>query len=317
GSRAAGEPAAALRSRAAGESEATGRPEEAGPERGAAGEPAAALGSRAAGESEATGRPERVGPERGAAGEAELGVGSASGAGAGVPAATVSASPEEPAAPATAPVRSGRLPAWLLDGPPRRSDVAPAGAGGATAPARAPVPGPAPRTAHEPLADPAPPPTAAAEDPPEESPVHREAERRAAGAAVDERWAAIVAAVHEERAALAAVLEHAAPLEVGPARITLAFPLDSFHGRQAASPEARQALARLAGPLLGEVPDVKVVVAREDHGAPASLADQARARHAERKEAARAEALAHPLVKQATALFGVRPESLEVRVDGE
>lgn len=127
-------------------------------------------------------------------------------------------------------------------------------------------------------------------------------------------WEAIVAALSETRPPIGAILQHAAPTELSPARIVLTFPRGSFYATQAASPEAKDALAETAERSLGRRPVIEI---QEADGAPkeATLAHVEDERQKARLDATRKKALNHPVVVEALAIFESTGKPVEVRVD--
>ncbi len=133
------------------------------------------------------------------------------------------------------------------------------------------------------------------------------------------RWETIVGALTETRPALGAVLQHAVPVEVSGARISIAFPRGSFYARQAESAEAKSALADIAERVLSARPNVDVLVRDEAEPAHAAstLARIEEERLHARHEATRKKALNHPIVVEALQLFGGGNRQPEVRIDGD
>jgi DNA polymerase-3 subunit gamma/tau len=121
----------------------------------------------------------------------------------------------------------------------------------------------------------------------------------------------------DDKPALGAVLQHAAPLSVSPAKIVLAFPRGSFFGRQAEALDGRRGIARAAARVLGTEPAVEVTWADAAGEGVKTLVEAEKERRDARIEQTRREALSHPLVLAAAQLFRVAPERMSVRVETE
>ena len=112
------------------------------------------------------------------------------------------------------------------------------------------------------------------------------------------------------------MLSHGAPVEVGTERIVIGFPPGSFFGRQAEGADAKDAVADVAGRVLGARPRVEIVYA-EAAEAPQSIAQEDAHTREAALEAAKKKALNHPIVLEAGAVFGFRPDQASVHVDLE
>jgi hypothetical protein len=127
-------------------------------------------------------------------------------------------------------------------------------------------------------------------------------------------WRAILDRVRQERPALAAVLEHAVPMEVRPERVLLGYAPGDFLGAQAAEEEAALLLQREVRAHFGVATKVEIDLSLRAAAAQtvASIDD---AKRKGELAAARAAVQTHPLVRQAMQLFGA--ELREVRVPGD
>ena len=130
-------------------------------------------------------------------------------------------------------------------------------------------------------------------------------------------WVEIVRRLRDSRPALAALLEHAAPVEIGPERIVIAFPAGSFHARQAAASEARQAAVVVAEKVLGQQPSFEIRTTAEIAD-PGTSVNQLEAKEREQRRQQQVErALSHPRVVEALKIFPEANENVDVRVDGD
>jgi DNA polymerase-3 subunit gamma/tau len=185
------------------------------------------------------------------------------------------------------------------------------------APSAAPISRPAPPPAPSPSAFPsAPPANRASEIPRRESPEARGPQRSsarqpqqptfdpaaplpAAHPGVDMKtWAKIVDRVRQQRAPLAAVLELADPLTLSADAVVLRFPPQSFLAAQASEAQNTELLTRAVRGELGEGATLSIELSAEAETA-LTLARIHAAELHEKRLAARARVLAHPLVKAA------------------
>ncbi|MFW6051886.1 MAG: DNA polymerase III subunit gamma/tau [Myxococcota bacterium] len=130
-----------------------------------------------------------------------------------------------------------------------------------------------------------------------------------------ELWEQVVSRMRESAPALAAILEHAAPMEMGPERVVLGFS-NAFHQRQADAAEAREAVGAAAGEVLGRVPQVRVQ--RLDAGAAAetaTVAQRTEQRREEERQRVRQQALSHPRVQDAMQIFPESADHVQVRIE--
>ena len=127
-------------------------------------------------------------------------------------------------------------------------------------------------------------------------------------------WSTLLAALLDSQPALGAVLEHGVPLEVSAKRVRLTFPEGSFFGKQAASQAARDAVAEAALKLFGERPIVEVAFGTAASGA-VSIAARNEARTERERSRTKQEALDHPRVKDAIAVFPEAASNVHVDVD--
>lgn len=121
----------------------------------------------------------------------------------------------------------------------------------------------------------------------------------------------------DAKPALGALLKHGVPKTLTAERLVLAFPPESFFGRQAETPEAKSGVAEVAAKVLGGRPEVEITYASGEDGGGKTLVEVEQERRDARIEATRAKALSHPVVKEAAALFAIPTESLRVHVELE
>jgi DNA polymerase-3 subunit gamma/tau len=126
----------------------------------------------------------------------------------------------------------------------------------------------------------------------------------------DDAWRAILERVRATRPALASVLEHALPLEVGVARVVVGFEAgDAFLAARASEPESLEALTREVRGYF-EAPtqvalDLSATRQNKQRRARSIASIDAEKRSAEAAEA-RAKVEAHPVVQEAIHLFGAQ-----------
>ena len=120
-----------------------------------------------------------------------------------------------------------------------------------------------------------------------------------------ETWRAILDRLRAARPALASVLEHAAPLELGAARVVVGFePSAGFFAARASEPEALEALTREIRAHFGAPTQVALdLSARPVPGVRTVAAIDGERRSAELAKA-RAAIESHPLVQEAVRVFG-------------
>jgi DNA polymerase-3 subunit gamma/tau len=113
-----------------------------------------------------------------------------------------------------------------------------------------------------------------------------------AAAALD-AWSRVLAAMENGPIA---VLKHAVPLEVTPARVRVAFETGSFYARKVASPEVSEGIAAAALRALGARPEVAVETGALPEDAP-TIARREEAERAAARARREAAARAHPFVR--------------------
>ena len=127
-------------------------------------------------------------------------------------------------------------------------------------------------------------------------------------------WRAILVRLRCSRPAMASVLEHAVPLQVGPERVLLGFEAKSFLGAQASEGDAVAWLTQEVRTHYNAATQVGLDVSLRVVPPLCTVA----ALDAESRKAATAEAKSavqkHPLVQKAISLFGA--ELREVRLAG-
>ncbi|MDH5671115.1 MAG: DNA polymerase III subunit gamma/tau [Myxococcales bacterium] len=226
------------------------------------------------------------------------------------------------AAPAPAPVPApAPAPAAATAGADREPRETAAAAAPAPEPERVPEPDPEPVREPEPVPEPitAPTPEAAASPAPA-----AEASPRAGAtplpspppandSALPDVWETLVTRLHDTQPALGAILEHGTPEQVDASCIRVRFREGSFHGRQAQASSAREALATVAGRLLGGTPQVEVVLSADTSGT--TLAESHAERRRRERERMTQSALNHPRVLEALEVFPEAADSVRVELD--
>jgi DNA polymerase-3 subunit gamma/tau len=129
----------------------------------------------------------------------------------------------------------------------------------------------------------------------------------------DQAWRDIIATLQAEQPALAAVLEHGAPVEVTRDKLVISFPQGSFFGRQAGSTPAKQALLEAAQRVFGQRPRIEIGFGLSSDR-PTVAAQEENKRKARRDELEQA-ARNHPRVKEALDVFPEVEGQFEVKVE--
>jgi len=132
-----------------------------------------------------------------------------------------------------------------------------------------------------------------------------------------QEWEELVASLQKHQPALAAVLEHGVPKAVSSERIILSFQEGSFYGRQAESPEAVEAVARVAEERLGARPEVEIRFDALTEGSKKTVAAVAAQRKEAEVEAKKREALNHPRVRDAMEVFPEAAGKMDVHVEAD
>ncbi len=125
-------------------------------------------------------------------------------------------------------------------------------------------------------------------------------------------WYAIIDRVAEVRPELAAVLEHAAPLELGPDRIVLGWEPGNVLSGQFAGKEAERVLERAAEQHFGKAPRIEVERDSERARGFETLAQVHIREREQKKRAAIAKARSHPRVTDAIEILGARIKDLRL-----
>ena len=125
---------------------------------------------------------------------------------------------------------------------------------------------------------------------------------------------AVIELVRAKRAPLASVLEHAALLRIGPEGIVLGFEDNSFLGKQAQEPVAKEAIRAALAAHFGGTPEVTFETLRPQSGA-VTVAQIDGADRRARLDTARRAIADHPLVTAAIELLGA--ELRDVRLGHE
>ena len=130
-------------------------------------------------------------------------------------------------------------------------------------------------------------------------------------------WQRIVLRLRDTRPALAAVLEHGAPLRVDRECVTVGFPPGSFFGQQAATEESKDGLATEASHVVGARPKIVVkFTADAELPAPTVAGIEEKRRDGVREERRKA-AMEHPTVQAAREVFPEAAGGMRVLVDSE
>lgn len=127
-------------------------------------------------------------------------------------------------------------------------------------------------------------------------------------------WEAILARVRADKASLASVFEHAAPLSIASGRIVLAYEAGSFLAEQASETEAQSSLAAASTAHFGERTVIEIDLTGRQREVE-SLAARNSAAQAARIAEAKQKVAEHPLVLAAVSLLGA--ELREVRLPGD
>ncbi|MCA9601704.1 MAG: hypothetical protein KC417_06760, partial [Myxococcales bacterium] len=132
-----------------------------------------------------------------------------------------------------------------------------------------------------------------------------------------EAWAKVVADVRDRKPAFGAVLEHALPVEVGPARVVLSFAEGAFYGRQAATPEGQGIISEGVGRAIGGSPKVEIRYHKDAPVAGKTVAQMEQTRRDEAREETRKRALNHPRVIEALQVFPEAAGNVKVQYENE
>jgi DNA polymerase-3 subunit gamma/tau len=172
-------------------------------------------------------------------------------------------------------------------------------------------PSPSPNPSPNPITSPSPSPNPS----PVPSPTTTTSTSTAATPALDsdQAWRDIIATLQAEQPALAAVLEHGAPVEVTRDKLVISFPQGSFFGRQAGSTPAKQALLEAAQRVFGQRPRIEIGFGLSSDR-PTVAAQEENKRKARRDELEQA-ARNHPRVKEALDVFPEVEGQFEVKVE--
>lgn len=120
-----------------------------------------------------------------------------------------------------------------------------------------------------------------------------------------ETWAALLKPMRETRADLAAVLNHAMLLELGPERIRLGFDRHTVFRGRADSEESKEAILTASVAMFGCEPELRFEFEQPDQALHTVATLEAERRERERLQAI-ARAKNHPLVKAAERLLEAR-----------
>jgi DNA polymerase III subunit gamma/tau len=196
-----------------------------------------------------------------------------------------------------------------------RSAPEPAAPSPATrAPTPEPPPAPPPTAARAPAPPAASTPTHAAAPAPT-SPHHGSNDAVAPPGDMMGTWAAVLAALAEDRPDLAPIMKYAVPIEVSGTNLALGFARGSLHRRLADGPEAREALRVAAGRVLGSHPELRLTDAAPDAPVGPTMAEVEARRREDDRQQTRQRALSHPRVQDAMQIFPESADQVQVRID--
>jgi DNA polymerase-3 subunit gamma/tau len=130
-----------------------------------------------------------------------------------------------------------------------------------------------------------------------------------------ETFRTVIARVRSVKAPLAALFESAVVLEVGRERVRLAYEAHSFLAAQASDPEALDLLTREVRAHFGAATAVELDLSAKSLAGKATLAGVAIEQERARTAAARAAALAHPMVQRAVHLFDAEVREIRLSAD--
>ncbi len=123
---------------------------------------------------------------------------------------------------------------------------------------------------------------------------------------------AVLDRVRASRAGLAAMLEHAVPLEVGPQRVVLGYDAQSFLATQVTDAEALDLLTREVRAHFGAATEVALDLSSRPLDTSSTVANVEAAKHREAVAAARAAVGRHPLIAEIVSVFGAELKDIKV-----
>jgi len=132
----------------------------------------------------------------------------------------------------------------------------------------------------------------------------KKAEAPASPVAGGRGWQGLVDHVKGRRPLLASLLERGSLITLQLPLLEIGFPAGSFLLDQVREPETSGTLQELAAGYFGEPVSIRISPLEGLQQAPPSLLEERRAEESDRKKRLREDALAHPMVKAALALFG-------------
>lgn len=113
------------------------------------------------------------------------------------------------------------------------------------------------------------------------------------------------------------MLEHGVPRVVSAERIVLSFQKNSFYGRQADAPAAREAIGQVAKERMGAEPSIEVRYDLDSGESSHSVAALEATRRDAKQKQRRREALGHPVVRDAIQVFSGSTGRVSVQLEGE
>ena len=129
-------------------------------------------------------------------------------------------------------------------------------------------------------------------------------EAPAPSAAGDGGWLGLVTQVRSRRPMIASLLEHGSLLKHELPQLEIGFPSGSFHLEQIRDVETLAVLTENASEYFAQPVTIRIVPIDAKGGqAPPSLLEERKAQESDRKKRLREDALAHPMVQKAVAIF--------------
>jgi DNA polymerase-3 subunit gamma/tau len=132
----------------------------------------------------------------------------------------------------------------------------------------------------------------------------KKSEAPAPSAAGGGGWSGLVTQVRSRRPMIASLLEHGSLLKQELPQLEIGFPAGSFHLEQIKDAETFAVLSEIASEFFAQPVTLKIVPIDTKSGqAPPSLLEERKAQESDRKKRLREDALAHPMVQKAVAVF--------------
>jgi DNA polymerase-3 subunit gamma/tau len=132
----------------------------------------------------------------------------------------------------------------------------------------------------------------------------KKAEAPAPSAAGGGGWSGLVTQVRSRRPMIASLLEHGSLLNQELPLLEIGFPAGSFHMDQVKDAETFAVLTEMASEFFAQSITIRIVPIDAKSGqAPPSLLEERKTQESDRKKRLREDALAHPMVQKAVAVF--------------